>query len=229
MLMPLIGTIVVHTRLFPLERSNEEFQDQTTRSKAAPLPVRRMLLAMAGYAGFGLCCFVYLPFLSAWMTERQASAAFIALVWVVLGTSICLSPVVWRRVFAHHASGVPLALVMACVALGTALPVVLPKGPVPLVSAAVFGLSVFMAPGAATKFVPKNLPPATWARAMSQFTLVFAVAQTAGPYGAGLAADLSGNIEVGLLGAAGLLVIGAALALLQRPLDVARPLQSHRP
>jgi hypothetical protein len=50
-------------------------------------------------------------------------------------------------------------------------------------------------------------------------TLVFAVAQTAGPYGAGLVGDLSGNIGISLLAAAGLLLVGAALALLQRPLQ----------
>lgn len=189
----------------------------------APLPLRRMLPEMAGYAGFGLGYIVYLTFLSAWMTEQRASAGFIALVWVVLGTCICLSPFVWRRLLARHASGLPLALILTCIAIGSALPVVLPNGPMLLVSAVVFGLSVFMAPGAVTNFARQNLPPAAWGRAISLFTLVFAVAQTAGPYGAGLVGDLSGNIGVSLLAAAGLLLFGAALALLQRPLQQAAP------
>lgn len=188
-----------------------------------PLPLRRMLPEMAGYAGFGLGYIVYLTFLSAWMTEQRASAGFIALVWVVLGTSICLSPFVWRRVLARHASGLPLALILTCIAIGSALPVVLPNGPVLLVSAVVFGLSVFMAPGAVTNFARQNLPPAAWGRAISLFTLVFAVAQTAGPYGAGLVGDLSGNIGVSLLAAAALLLVGAVLALLQRPLKPPAP------
>lgn len=188
------------------------------QADTTPLPVRRMLPEMAGYAGFGLGYIVYLTFLSAWMTEQRSSAGFIALVWVVLGTSICLSPFVWRRVLARHASGLPLALILSCIAIGSALPVVLPNGPVLLVSAVVFGLSVFMAPGAVTNFARQNLPPLAWGRAISLFTLVFAVAQTAGPYGAGLVGDLFGNIGISLLAAAGLLLIGAALALLQRPL-----------
>lgn len=188
-----------------------------------PLPLRRMLPEMAGYAGFGLGYIVYLTFLSAWMTEQRASAGFIALVWVVLGTSICLSPFVWRRVLARHASGLPLAMILTCIAIGSALPVVLPNGPVLLVSAVVFGLSVFMAPGAVTNFARQNLPPAAWGRAISLFTLVFAVAQTAGPYGAGLVGDLSGNIGVSLLAAAALLLVGAVLALLQRPLKPPAP------
>lgn len=191
---------------------------QAWQDKATPLPLRRMLPELAGYAGFGLGYIVYLTFLSAWMTEQQAGAGFIALVWVVLGTSICLSPFVWRPVLARHASGLPLALILTCIAIGSALPVVLPNGPVLLISAVVFGLSVFMAPGAVTSFARQNLPPDSWGRAISLFTLVFAVAQTAGPYGAGLVGDLSGNIGISLLAASGLLMLGAALALLQRPL-----------
>ncbi|MDM7971201.1 MAG: YbfB/YjiJ family MFS transporter [Paracoccaceae bacterium] len=189
------------------------------QGKPVPLPIRRMLPELLGYAGFGLGYIVYLTFLSAWMTEQQASAPFIALVWVVLGVSICLSPLVWRPILARFASGVPLAMILTGIAIGSALPVLLPKGPVLLISAVVFGLSVFMAPGAVTNFARQNLPAESWGRAISLFTVVFAVAQTAGPYGAGLVGDLFGNIGISLLAASGLLMLGAFAALMQKPLD----------
>ncbi|OZB18781.1 MAG: MFS transporter [Rhodobacterales bacterium 34-62-10] len=188
------------------------------QAKPVPLPIRRMLPELLGYAGFGLGYIVYLTFLSAWMTEQQASAPFIALVWVVLGVSICLSPLVWRPILARFASGVPLAMILIGIAIGSALPVLLPQGPVLLISAVVFGLSVFMAPGAVTSFARQNLPADSWGRAISLFTVVFAVAQTAGPYGAGLVGDLAGNIGISLLAASGLLLLGALAALMQRPL-----------
>ena len=189
------------------------------QGKPVPLPIRRMLPELLGYAGFGLGYIVYLTFLSAWMTEQQASAPFIALVWVVLGVSICLSPLVWRPILARFASGVPLAMILTGIAIGSALPVLLPEGPVLLISAVVFGLSVFMAPGAVTNFARQNLPAESWGRAISLFTVVFAVAQTAGPYGAGLVGDLFGNIGISLLAASGLLMLGAFAALMQKPLD----------
>ncbi|PCH66417.1 MAG: MFS transporter, partial [Rhodobacteraceae bacterium] len=189
-----------------------------SQATPTPLPLRRMLPEMAGYAGFGLGYIVYLTFLSAWMTEQAADAGFIALVWVILGLCISVSPLVWRPVLARYASGLPLALILTGIAIGSALPVVLPGGPVLLISAVIFGLSVFMAPGAVTNFTRQNLPPESWGHAISLFTVVFAVAQTLGPYGAGLVGDMFGNIGISLLIAAGLLLIGAAIALLQKPL-----------
>lgn len=174
------------------------------QARPLPLPLRHMLPQITGYAGFGLGYIVYLTFLSAWMTEQAAGAGFIALIWVVLGLCISFSPLVWQPVLARHASGLPLALILTCIAIGSALPVVLPGGPALLISAVVFGLSVFMAPGAVTNFARQNLPAESWAPAISFFTVIFAVAQTLGPYGAGLVGDLFGDIGVSLLVAAAL-------------------------
>ncbi|WP_424985863.1 YbfB/YjiJ family MFS transporter [Microbulbifer sp. S227A] len=185
---------------------------------AARLPVRRMLSLFAGYGSFGLGYFVYLTFLSAWMTELQAGAGLIATVWVMLGLCLCLSPFAWRPVFARFKSGVPLTMILTCISLGSALPVLMP-GPVGLLlSAAIFGLSVFMSPGAVTNFIRHNLPLHSWGAAISLFTVVFAVAQTVGPYAAGWLGDRSSSIGTSLLVAAAVLLAGAALAATQKPL-----------
>ena len=188
------------------------------RPEKQRLPIRRMLPEFAGYAAFGLGYIVYLTFLSAWMTEQGAGGGRIAAAWVLLGLCLCLSPFVWRPVFARFASGVPLALILICIAVGSALPVLLPGGVGPMLSAVIFGLSVFMAPGAVTSFTRHNLPMSSWGASISLFTVIFAIAQTAGPYAAGLLGDMTGNIGISLLTAAGVLLTGAALAILQTPL-----------
>ena len=182
------------------------------------LPLARMWPEFAGYAGFGLGYIVYLTFLSAWMAEQSAPPAQVALVWALLGLCITASPFLWRGIFARHASGLPLALVLTGIACGSALPVLWPTLAGLVLSALVFGGSVFMAPGAVTNFTRQNLPPEAWGAAISLFTVVFAVAQTAGPYAAGLVGDLTGSIGNALLAASGLLLCGAVLALMQRPL-----------
>ncbi len=87
-----------------------------------------------------------------------------------------------------------------------------------LASALLFGLSVFMAPGAITNFSRQNLPPESWGHAVTLFTVVFAVAQTIGPFGAGLIGDMFGSIGISLIVAAALLLGGALASLFQRPL-----------
>ncbi|WP_347833782.1 YbfB/YjiJ family MFS transporter [uncultured Planktomarina sp.] len=185
---------------------------------SAPLQLTQIWAQLAGYAGFGLGYIVFLTFLSAWMTQQAASAGFIAAVWVLLGLCICVSPFVWRPILARHASGLPLAMILTCISLGSALPVVFPGNISLLLAAIIFGLSVFMAPTAVTNFARQNLPAQSWGAAISLFTVVFAIAQTLGPYAAGLLGDLTGDIGISLLGASGLLLLGAVIALTQKPL-----------
>jgi predicted MFS family arabinose efflux permease len=194
-----------------------------SKTSAIPLPLSQMIPELAGYAGFGLGYIVYLTFLSAWMTGHAASASFITLIWVILGLSICFSPIIWGPILTRYSSGLPLTLILTCIAIGSALPVLLNNTITLLISALVFGLSVFMAPGAVTSFTRQNLPPQSWARAMSLFTVVFAIAQTMGPYGAGLVGDIFNDIGVSLLVAAGLLLAGALIALQQKPLKNYKP------
>lgn len=183
------------------------------------LPIRRMLPEIAGYASFGLGYIVYMTFLVAWMSAQEKSPALIALVWVMIGICTSLSPFLWRPVFARFSNGLPLALILTGIALGSALPVLLPTGTGLILSSIIFGLSVFMAPGAVTNFTRHNLPGPSWGAAISFYTVVFAIAQTLSPIGAGFIGDATGNIGMSLIIAACVLLSGAGLALLQRPLD----------
>lgn len=189
------------------------------KSKKVVIPIRRILPELAGYAGFGLGYIVYLTFLSAWMTEQASSSNFISLTWVLLGSSICVSPLVWRGILARHSSGWPLAMILGCISIGSAFPVILPGDSSLIFSALIFGLSVFMAPGAITSFIRQNLPPESWGRAISLFTVIFAISQTIGPFAAGLIGDLTGNIGVSLVVAALLLMLGALIASQQKSLQ----------
>jgi MFS family permease len=86
-----------------------------------------------------------------------------------------------------------------------------------------------MAPSAVTNFARQNLPAQSWGAAISLFTVVFAIAQTLGPYAAGLLGDLAGDIGISLLGASGLLLLGAVIALTQKPLPNRPMNQSAKP
>jgi MFS family permease len=202
----------------------EQLHMPATRTvEKAVLPMRRMMGEIGGYACFALGYIVYLTFLAAWMQERNAGPWMVSTVWVVLGAGIVLSPFVWRPVLVRFANGVPLVLVLTGIGAGSALPILLPGTGGLIGSAVVFGLAVFMAPGAVTNFIRQNLPQHSWGVAISMFTVVFAVAQTIGPIAAGALGDLTGDIGDSLLAAAGVLLLGAVLAGFQKQLAPDQP------
>lgn len=198
----------------------EQLRPPTSKAPpTAPVPTLRMLGVMAGYGGFGMGYIVYLTFLVAWMRAHDFSAGMVSGVWVLLGVGITLSPFVWRPIFTRFASGLPLAMILTCIAVGSVLPILMPTATGLILSAIVFGLSVFMSPGAITNFTRQNLPPASWGAALTQFTIVFAIAQTISPIVAGIIGDMTGDIGNSMLVAAGVLLLGAVFALLQKPLN----------
>ena len=183
-------------------------------------PLLRMLPELAGYAFFGFGYIVYLTFLSAWMITKSINASMMTVIWVLLGLFICISPFMWRPIFARFANGIPLAMVLTSIAVGSAIPLISSTFSILILSAFIFGSSVFMAPGAITNFTRKNLPQEIWAFSISVFTVLFAISQTLGPYIAGLIGDYFGNIGMGLLAASMILLLGALIALFQKELRI---------
>ena len=189
-----------------------------TKIASAPLPLRDMRFELAGYAFFATGYIVYLTFLVAWMRALAVGPLIVSLIWITAGAAIVLSPFAWRVVLARFRSGLPLALAIGTVAVGTMLPVILPSQTGLFLSAVLFGIAVFIGPSAVTNFTRQNLPQASWGRSIGLFTLVFAVGQTIGPVAAGAIGDWSGSIGDGLLCAGAVLCAGAGLALMQKAL-----------
>ncbi|WP_170416168.1 YbfB/YjiJ family MFS transporter [Ruegeria atlantica] len=181
-------------------------------------PVRGMLGELGGYALFGLGYIVYVTFISVWMKEQQSGVLLTTATWMVLGFSIMASPFIWRGVLARYSSGMPLALILSGVALGSALPILVSSGYGLILSALVFGLSVFMPPTAVTNFVRQNVEQQDWGATISFFTVVFAVSQALGPIGAGVIGDITGEIGDSLIVASAVLLVGALCAAIQKPL-----------
>jgi MFS family permease len=189
------------------------------QTRLAPIPVRAMGPALGAYFLFAIGYIVYVTFLVAWMRDQDADARQVALTWAVLGLGVMASPFPWRRVLAAAVGGAALALSLVATGVGTLIPMTMPGPLGTALSAAVFGLSFFIAPTAVTVFSRKNLPERQWGRAFALFTAVFAVGQTLGPILAGWLADQFASISVGLIAAGTTLLVAGAIALAQRPLS----------
>jgi len=179
-------------------------------------PWSRMTPSLAGYFLFAAGYIVYMTFVVAWMRANGSGVAAVMAVWGVLGAAVMASPFVWRRVLAAYANGAPLGLASIATGLAVALPFALAGWGGLLLSAAVFGLSFFIAPTAVTSFAKKNLPRAQWSAAVALYTTAFAAGQTLGPIGAGWMADVSGGLSVSLLAGAAVLLAGGVLGFFQR-------------
>ena len=128
------------------------------------------------------------------------------------------APLVWRKAAEHWPGGRPLAAVMGVLTAGAALPLASAHAAAMLLSAALFGSAMFSAPSSVGSFIKRALPRPAWGSAIATFTVVFAAGQIAGPVVIGWLADRSGSLQVGLAGSAGLLALGAVVALAQRDL-----------
>jgi MFS family permease len=76
-----------------------------------------------------------------------------------------------------------------------------------------------MIPTAITSFTKKNYPQESWGKAVSVFTVFFAVGQIIGPTAAGFVADKTNSLIPGMAAAGGVLLCGAILAWMQKPLS----------
>lgn len=182
------------------------------------LPVLAMSPALIAYFLFGVGYIVYVTFLIAWMRAEGASTALVAGTWALMGTMVMASPFLWSRVLAAANGGGAIALTSLATGAGILLLLIFSGPAGALASAALFGASFFMVPTSTTTFGRKNLTGAQWGPSLALFTAIFSFGQIIGPVGAGIIADQTGGPTTGLAAAGLVLLTGAVVGALQRPL-----------
>jgi len=187
----------------------------------APASVSSALLQLPAqalsYACFGLGYIGYMTFVIAWVRAHDGSTALVMLLWCALGLATLAAPRLWAGPCERWSGGRPMAAVMATLATAALLPMVSVSPWVMVLSATLFGASMFSAPSAVSSLIKHALPKPRWGEAMASFTVVFGLSQVAGPIAIGWVADLSGSLRPGLLASGLVLAAGALIALAQRP------------
>ena len=186
------------------------------------LPVEAMLPGLSAYFMFGVSYIIYITFLVAWMQGEGASAILVSSTWGLMGVMVVASPFIWSRVLAAAAGGGAISLTSLATGAGILLPLAVPGAVGLLASAFLFGASFFMVPTSTTTFGRKNLVEPLWGPSLALFTTIFSIGQIVGPVGAGAIADYAGGPAPGMAIAGGILVLGAVIALLQKPLAATR-------
>lgn len=181
-----------------------------------------MMPAFVSYICFGLGYMVYMTFIIAWLRAQGTSTAEVATMWSLLGLASVLAMFTWSKPMASWRGGQPMAAVMLTLGIGAGLPVIpLGAGWQQIgiqASAMLFGLGMFSVPASISALIKHSLPKPAWGPAMATFTIAFGLSQMVAPLASGWMADISGSLRAGLALSAAIILLGAALALLQRPL-----------
>jgi predicted MFS family arabinose efflux permease len=187
-----------------------------------PLPLRPFAFGLASYLMFGLGYIGYMTFIVTLLREQGLGATAIIAFYVLLGCGVVASSWLWAGVLHRHRGGGPMALLNALLALATVLPVWSRHPVAVFVSGALFG-SVFLSVVASTTaLVRHNAAAAAWPAGIAAFTIVFAAGQIVGPTLVGLIADGAGGLARGLAVSAAALLLGALLALAQKPTNASK-------
>ncbi len=206
----LVATLLSWLITRSLSASQQQSSSSQRWSLAPFMPI------FAAYLLFACGYIAYMTFVIALLRGQAMGTAEVALFWSALGIAAMLAPRIWGAALSRAKGGRTLAVVLAVVCVGAALPLASTHFPVMLLSGIIFGGSFLVVPTAITTFVRHALPHAAWPSGIAVFTVVFAIGQIIGPLVSGLLADLVGGLQVSLGFSAGLLLLGAICAFMQR-------------
>ncbi len=199
-----------------IEEPNTPTINDTGTADSASHSVTRLRAGLLAYTLFGLGYIAYMTFVIAWMRDGGAATSRVIAVWCTFGAASLLGPWLWRKPLQTWPPARMLAAAIAMLAIGTLLPLAYPSDAALILSALMYGTSMWNIPGSVTNLVKRALPKQAWGAAVATFTIVFSMGQIIGPVATGWLADLFGSLRVGLAPAVGVLAAGALIALTQK-------------
>jgi predicted MFS family arabinose efflux permease len=174
--------------------------------------------ALAGYFMFGVGYIGYMTFAVALLKEQGKSPAIVTAYFTMLGVAVMCAPFIWAKMLDRFKGGLPMAVLNALAALACALLLISPRLPVVFASGLLFGAVFLAVVSSTTVLVKHNLPTSSWPAGIAAFTTIFAFGQIVGPTIAGWISDGASGLARGIAFSGAALLLGAAFALLQRPL-----------
>ena len=178
--------------------------------------VRPLWPAFAAYFLFGLGYIAYMTFLVAYVQKLGAAPTTVAVTWAILGASMFGSCFAWRRRLMNERGGTTLFLLGIGGGASAFLPLFSPAMWVLLVSAAGFGVTTMAVYTGVTVLLRLHWERAQWTLGIAYATTIFALGQSIGPYGSGLASDHFGP-KASLIWSGVILIAAGCIALLQKP------------
>jgi predicted MFS family arabinose efflux permease len=165
---------------------------------------------------FGAGYIAYMTFIVAYLRSEGARAGTVTAFWALLGATATVAGFVWSPLLARLRAGRGIALVLAVLVSGAALPLAPGGLPVAMLSAVPFGGAFLTVVTAVTAAARQQLQPRHWTAAIAALTTAFAAGQCIGPVLSGTLSDGPGGVRAGLALGALLLAAAIGVALLVR-------------
>ena len=207
-----LGVVAAIASVWPILEASRIAGEANAVSSGA-LNLRGLMPGMLAYFLFACGYIVYMTFIFAWIQAQGLSWMFGTAAWFVLGSGVAVSPFIWRRALDKWNPAVILAASCFVTLLGALLPAFFASAPSIILSTALFGSGMFIAPSSVAVLVHRTLESNQWAKGITLFTVVFSFGQAIGPIGAGWIADSEGLTRSLYFGAA-LLAVASGLALI---------------
>ena len=208
-----LGVVSAIASIWPILEATRIAGEANVVSTGA-LNLSGLLPSMLAYFLFACGYIVYMTFIFAWIQAQGLSWEFGTAAWFVLGSGVAVSPFIWRRALDTWNPAVILSASCFVVLLGALLPAFFASAPSMILSTALFGSGMFIAPSSVAVLVHRTLDANQWAKGITLFTIVFSVGQAIGPVSAGWIADSAGLTRSLYFGAA-LLAVASGLALIK--------------
>ena len=186
------------------------------------VPLWPMAALLAGYLVFAAGSITYMTFMITWIGGQGFSWFGRAAFWAVLGLGAMAAPWLWAAAFRRLSGGAPLAMTVLVCMIGSTIPLLTHAWPALILSAATFGSAFFASVASTTLFVKRSFVPHDRAGAIAAATVAFGVGQAIGPVVTGAVADRLGSLGAGLGVGTLLMLVGAAIAFLQRDMPAPR-------
>jgi MFS family permease len=190
--------------------------NQASASSTQPSAMH-LFPTLLGYACFGMGYIGYMTFVIALLRSQGASTADISFFYSALGLACMASSKLWAGLLSRHTDGKPMGLLNALLGVAAIMPALTDHRLGMLVSGVLFGAVFLSVVASTTALVRHQWPQAAWTRGITLFTIVFAAGQIIGPVLVGWVSDGALGLTGGLAVSAGILWLGALLALLQKP------------
>lgn len=210
--------LLAFAAFFPARRASLAVRAlPSDREGAGPSAIVRGAMApsLVAYFLFGLGYITYMTFAVAFLGEQAWGPWGLSGFWLLLGASTFASGFLWPRIDPGLAPGRSLALRLAVVAVGSAVPLVSNSVFGVLVSAVLFGGAFLSVVSVVTDIIRRGLDQRAWSAAIALFTVVFSIGQTVGPVVSGAVADATGGLSSGFALSAGVLGLSVVVAAFQ--------------